>query len=254
MVLKRLLGRPARTRPAYALGPGKRVYAVGDIHGRLDLLDALLIKIEAERKSAPELEHHLVLLGDYVDRGPESSGVVNRVMELAATQTNVTLLKGNHEDMMLRAVDGDEAQLKLWVRNGGRETLLSYGMDLDVYNNADFERLGAMLADYLPAKHLAFMRALAIAHAVDDYLFVHAGIKPGVPLDQQSDVDRLWIRDRFLDSDSDHGAMIVHGHCITDDVVIRPNRIGVDTGAYASDRLSAIVLEGESRRVLDASI
>jgi serine/threonine protein phosphatase 1 len=253
MVLKRLFGRAGKAAPVYALAPGKRVYAVGDIHGRLDLLNALLIKIDAERAKAPGLDHHLVLLGDYVDRGPESAGVIDRIMGLCQSEPHLTVLKGNHEDLMLRAIDGDRSQLKLWARNGGRETLLSYGMDAQAYDDADFDELEAMLTGCIPAAHLEFMRGLTISRALDGYLFVHAGIHPDAPLDQQSPADMMWIRGRFLENDDDHGAMIVHGHCITDDVDIRHNRIGVDTGAYATNRLSAIVLERAERRVLDAS-
>jgi serine/threonine protein phosphatase 1 len=254
MVLKRFFGRPARVGPVYSLGAGKRVYAVGDIHGRLDLLNALLSKIEADRERAPDLEHHLVLLGDYIDRGPESAGVIDRIMGLASSEPHLTLLMGNHEDMMLRAIDGDRNQLKLWARNGGRETVLSYGMDETVYDHADFDALAEILTDFVPSDHLAFLRQLRVSCAMDGYLFVHAGIHPDVPLDEQTAADQMWIRTRFLENEGDHGAMIVHGHCVTDDVDIRHNRIGVDTGAYMSNRLSAIVLEGESRRVLDACL
>ena len=228
------------------------MYAVGDVHGRLDLLNALLAKIEADREQAPALEHHLVLLGDYIDRGPESAGVLDRIMGLASSEPNLTLLKGNHEDMMLRAIDGDRNQLMLWARNGGRETVLSYGMDETDYDHADFHQLEEILPDVVPSTHIAFLRELRISRAIDGYLFVHAGIHPAVALDEQTAADQMWIRTRFLESDDDHGAMVVHGHCITDDVEIRHNRIGVDTGAYMSNRLSAVVLEGKSCRVLDA--
>ncbi len=253
MVFKKLFGRAEKAAKGYGLAPGKRVYAVGDIHGRLDLLNALLIKIGAEREKAPDLDHHLVLLGDYVDRGPDSAGVIDRIMGLAASEPHLTLLKGNHEDLMLRSLGGDRGNLKVWARNGGRATLLSYGMVSTDYDRADFDELQAMIATYVPPAHVAFLQSLAISRAMDGYLFVHAGIRPDVPMADQDATDMMWIRGAFLESDDDFGAIVVHGHHITDDVEIRPNRIGVDTGAYATNRLSAIVLEGNSRRVLDAS-
>ena len=246
--LKRLLriDRP----PGRRVPDGLRVYAIGDIHGRLDLFDALVRRIDADRAGwSGRVE--IVLLGDYVDRGPDSAGLLDRLAGPLPRWASWTLLKGNHEQAMLDAIDGVGGlkTRRLWLDHGGREALRSYGVPGTVVLIDDLEAIAAALP-VVPTRHVELLRRLRLTHRVGDYLFVHAGIRPGVPIEAQEDRDLLWIRCEFLDSKDDHGCVVVHGHSITRDVAERDNRIGIDTGAYATGRLTALVLEGATRRYL----
>ena len=244
MVFKRLFTR-AEPR-SYALPAARRIYAVGDIHGRLDLFDALLAQIDADDAARGATETHLILLGDLVDRGPDSAGVVERAMQLCATG-KCRVLMGNHEEVLLRTWDGDRRTAGLFSRIGGRETLLSYGVDEADYDAADLAELAVLTRKHVPWSHVEFMKNFEETIAEGDYLFVHAGIRPGVAHDEQSSDDTRWIRREFLEDARDHGAMIVHGHSITAEVDERTNRIGIDTGAFASGVLTAVGLEGAER-------
>lgn len=245
--LKRLLGRPA-AGPRH-IPEGLRVYAVGDIHGRLDLFERLLKRIEADRARWTG-EAEIVLLGDYVDRGPDSAALLERLAGDLPGWAHWTLLKGNHEQAMLDAIDGDRRALRAWLEYGGRETLRSYGASTRVALGNDDEAIVAELQARVPATHVDLLRRLALTRRLGDYLFVHAGIRPGVPVEAQAERDLLWIRSEFLDCKDDHGCVVVHGHSITREVSERPNRIGIDTGAYASGRLTALVLDGDRRRYM----
>lgn len=231
--------------------PGERVYAVGDVHGRADLLDAMIALIRDDLTARPPegIRPWLVMLGDYVDRGPDSRGVLAR---LVAGPWPVGLrrvfLKGNHEDMMLRLLRGAPGLAGLWLANGGAETLGSYGVAA-----TDTGALPARLDAALPADHRRFLEGLDLLHASGDYLFVHAGIRPGVPLDRQAPEDLMWIREPFLSAAHALGAVVVHGHTIHAAPVEQGNRIGIDTGAYASDVLTCLVLEGATRRYLSTA-
>ncbi|MFD1611686.1 metallophosphoesterase family protein [Sphingomonas tabacisoli] len=247
MVLK-LLRRAIEPAQATARVPdGVRVYAIGDIHGRLDLLDQLLFRIDADERARGPARSEIIFLGDLVDRGPNSAGVVQRALELKRSGRPVRLLMGNHEEVFLKALKGSLEALKFFVKIGGRATILSYGFDESEYERLDYEELLPALIDRVPAEHVAFLESLENQIAIGDYLFVHAGIRPRVPFDQQVGGDLRWIRSDFLDFRGDHGAVIVHGHTITDDVEERPNRIGIDTGAFASGRLTALGLEAGER-------
>lgn len=234
------------------LPPGLRVYAIGDIHGRADLLDRLHDKIEADLASSSEYgapaKTVIVYLGDYIDRGPDSHGVMERLTRSRFPGVEAIALLGNHEDMLLQFLDAPYGA-SLWLSNGGDATLASYKVKVP----ASFDELlltQRALLGAMPRHHKQFLLALPEQVQYGDYLFVHAGIRPGLPLDRQSREQKIWIRDVFLDSETDHGLIVVHGHTIVHEVEWRPNRIGVDTGAYTTGRLTALVLEGAGRRLL----
>lgn len=226
---------------------GERVYAVGDVHGRLDLLDRIVAMIDADDAARGRADTRIVLLGDLIDRGPDASGVVERTRALVAGRPNLAVLMGNHEEILLGAARGDRSSLGLFNRVGGRETMLSYGVDGAAYDQAGLDELAVLIANAVPPEHLAFLASLGERVASGDYLFVHAGIRPRVALDAQAAHDLRWIREPFLSATQWHGAMIVHGHTITDAPDLRDNRIGIDTGAYATGRLTALGLEGAAR-------
>ncbi len=246
MVFRNLFARSGSEPQQHFLPQGQRVYAIGDIHGRLDLLDELLADIEIDDEVRGATDTTLVFLGDLVDRGPDSCGVVDRVMRLAGTRKTV-LLMGNHEEILIRTWEGERRAAGLLHRVGGRETLMSYGISEMEYEACDLSDLTQLVADRVPAEHIAFMRGFIDQWQCGQYLFVHAGIRPGLPLEDQKPSDMRWIRNEFLDDTRDHGVMIVHGHSITEAVEERPNRIGIDTGAFASGRLTAIGIEGTER-------
>jgi serine/threonine protein phosphatase 1 len=234
-----------------ALEPNDRIYAIGDIHGRLDLLDRLYRLIRADSENEPPGRRTVVHLGDYVDRGPESRGVIERAMAPPLPGFESVTLMGNH-DFMMRGFLGQPAEVGPgWMMNGGAATLASYGVDpprrLDA---AELTRAQFALGQALPPAHLAFLDGLAPMHRADRFLFVHAGIRPGLPAERQSLEDLIWIRDEFLQSTADHGAIVVHGHTITREPDFRPNRIGIDTGAYRSGRLTALRLGDGATHIL----
>lgn len=244
---------PAATVTAVAQVPeGQRVYAVGDIHGRLDLFEQLLERIGQDDAARDPAQTTLILLGDLIDRGPESCAVVNRAMQLMKTG-NVRVLGGNHEEMLMACMESPEA-LRHFLRHGGKETLFSYGLSPDEYSQSTLEDLIERVAELVPAEHIAFFQAMEDRILIGDYLFVHAGVRPGIPVEDQSQADLRWIRKEFLEDAQWHGHMVVHGHTITENPVILPNRIGIDTGAYASGRLTALGVEGGERWLLCAQI
>lgn len=246
--------RQDRTQPtATAVPRGLRVYAIGDVHGRLDLLDRLLDEIMADGEDAQDRMKYLVFLGDYIDRGPDSAGVIDRLAEGPPPGFGALYLKGNHEAAMVRFLT-DIRIGPTWLRFGGGATLHSYGILPPPADEppqptvlADIQR---RLRDTLPARHLDFLTRLKASVPIGHYLFVHAGIRPGVPLDRQQEDDLLWIREDFLESPADHGRVVVHGHTISMNPEVRANRIGIDTGAYATNRLTCLILDGTERRFL----
>ncbi len=223
-----------------ALPPGRRVYAVGDVHGCADRLEALHAAIAEDLGRRPVAAPLVVHIGDYVDRGPDSAGVLARLLagpDLPAAVEVVNLM-GNHERTMLDALEGDRAAGTDWLFQGGRPTLESYGVDPDGPREA--------WVPGLRAGHLAFLRSLALHRSEGGYLFVHAGIRPGVTLADQTPEDLLRIRQPFLYTEQDLGAVVVHGHTPVKTPVVRPNRIAIDTGAVFGGALTAVVLEGET--------
>ncbi len=251
-MLRRFFGGGAKARPG-TIPAGQAAYAIGDVHGRLDLLEDLLSRIsrDARRHEADELRH-LVLLGDYIDRGPESRGVVERLLDEPMPGFAGTYLMGNHEEAMLAFLDGLSDGLD-WLSFGGLETLLSYGVPLRSLPRSkdDASLLRRALAEAVPQSHLEFLRRCTLHHGIGDYLFVHAGVRPGVPLERQAAADLMWIRDDFLRSRVPlPGRIVVHGHTICDLPQNREHRINIDTGAFVSGRLTCLVLRGSERRFL----
>ena len=234
-----------------ATPPDTRLYAIGDIHGRADLLRRLLAAIAEDAAGRPPAVQRLIYLGDYVDRGPQSQDVINIVLDEAPAGFEVVALRGNHEEMMARFLD-DTTVARTWMMNGGDATLGSYGVEApSIFAGTPIHRHAqAQFRTQLPLRHKEFLAGLADSHVEGDYLFVHAGLRPGVPLAQQRPEDLRWIRDEFLNSKADFGKVVVHGHSIEREPVVRANRIGIDTGAYATDRLTCLVLEGTERSIL----
>jgi serine/threonine protein phosphatase 1 len=244
---------PTRTRSYDGLlPPGVRIYAVGDIHGRLDLLSRMLELIARDAETLPaKTRRVLVFLGDYIDRGPDSRTVIERLLAGPLPGFRAVFLRGNHEDTLLQFLDDLNAGPG-WLAYGGVATMLSYGLRLpaDLPPRLRVFTAQQMLREHLPPEHLAWLRALPHYVELGGYVFVHAGIRPGVPLAQQRDQDLVWIREEFLSSMVDHGKVVIHGHTIAMQAESLPNRIGIDTGAYVTGRLTSVVLEGNERRFL----
>jgi serine/threonine protein phosphatase 1 len=229
---------------------GTRYYVIGDIHGRLDLFEAMITAIEGEISASPDCDHRIVLLGDLVDRGPDSAGVVARTREWQVMR-NVRVLAGNHEEMFLAAFEKEEA-LRHFLKHGGYETLLSYGLSRAQLSILAIDQLFALLPTIIPQSELEYIASFETMIIAGDYAFVHAGIDPAVPLAEQKRSDLLWIRERFLNHEGPLEKVVVHGHTIFDQVIDCGNRIGIDTGAFRSGVLTALVLEGDQRRILQA--
>lgn len=232
--------------------PGTRIYAIGDIHGRLDLLDKMLRLIESDRKDRQEAQTTLVFLGDYIDRGGDSKGVVSRLIGGLPEGPTPVFLKGNHESLLLSFLERPGFGLN-WFYNGGDATLLSYGVDADAIRNAYGAGAPGLMQTYslfrerLPEDHLRFYRSLKVSCRAGGYFFAHAGVRPGIPLDKQKENDLIWIRDEFLNHPHDFGAVVVHGHTPANAPENLHNRIGIDTLAFSTGRLTAVGLEGSRR-------
>ncbi len=247
-VFKRLFKFGAAPSPRLFHAPaGERLYAIGDIHGRRDLLDALLKQIDADDRSRTPAKTTLVILGDLMDRGADSRGVIELLMQLQAASDRIVFLAGNHEELMIRTWEGERQIAATFNRAGGKETLMSYGVSAETYDGWDLGEMTEQLGRLVPADHISFLKGFRDWYKAGDYLFVHAGIRPGIDIEDQTSEDLRWIRGGFLDSNEDFGVMVIHGHTITKSVDERANRIGIDTGAYGSGVLTAIGLEGTER-------
>ncbi len=243
-----IAGVPAQSlvRRLRQKSPLSRVYAIGDIHGRADLFMDLLGLIEQDAHGRDPRLNRLVILGDFIDRGPESA-VLFRALKALDREPNVIVLKGNHEAAMSDALDGNHQALDLWLAHGGLATLRSFGIDTEALDPDDTHHVLRLARQHIRRGEREWLRRLPTSAHWGRYHFVHAGVMPGVPLDQQADEHRLWITETFTSSTADHGAIVVHGHTIYEDGVhVAPNRIGVDTGAYRSGRLSAVGLEEDA--------
>jgi len=253
-LLKSIKGpKSGRMRRQMCVPDGVRVYAIGDIHGQLGLLRTLHQKIKRDIEANTPEECILVYIGDYVDRGPDSKGVISALIRGAPFQAETHYLKGNHEDALLTFLE-DPPFLRLWRDYGGLETLASYGIEVprDAEDDDWIHEAHYKFSAALPKTHLAFLQGLKTSYERGDFYFTHAGVRPGVPLDEQQPADQLWIREPFLTSRRFHGKIVVHGHTPQEQPVIKTNRIGIDTGAYITGALTAIVLEGTTFRFLQA--
>lgn len=248
--LKNLLARPVAIKPPQ-LPEGRRVYAIGDIHGRIDLLDGLIGLIETDDANRGDAHTTVVFLGDLIDRGLNSAAVLSRAREWAQRR-NVEFVMGNHEEMALASRTNIEA-LSGFLKFGGVETIQSYGVSLNTIASADIYAVQSLLTAAIPQEDFEFLESFKAHVKIGDYLFVHAGIKPDVAIDRQLDQDCRWIREPFLSHDGDFGACVIHGHTISREPDVRANRIGIDTGGYLYGTLTAIGLEGEKRWFLQAS-
>ena len=245
-----------RTLFSPAKGPsgpkGHRAYAIGDIHGCLELLEPLLAKIEAEIAEARRRKVSILFLGDLIDRGPSSAQVVERLRTYSPKGATTHFVMGNHEEVMLKVIEGDSDLLQSWLRFGGAETLRSYGLEpknLAGHGDSAIESIRSAV----PKEHVEFLQSFADSVSFGDYFFVHAGIRPGVDLAEQSEADLRWIRDPFLNDTGERGFVVVHGHTISNSVQVTSNRIGIDTGAFCTGTLSAIAIDRDDRWLIQAS-
>jgi serine/threonine protein phosphatase 1 len=230
----------------------RRTYVIGDIHGRSDLLDQIVEEIKRDLETSPVAEGLTVTLGDYVDRGPDSRGVLDRLAR-NPFPTRYIALKGNHE-ALFEAFLRDPTVASQWRRWGGLETLHSYGVPVaQVMVGKGFEEASNALRQSVPQEHFRFLGSLRFSLSLGDYFLCHAGVRPGVPLEHQQPEDLLWIREEFLNSRMSFGKVVVHGHTPTASPEVLPTRINIDTGAFATGRLTCLVLEGESRRFLSTA-
>jgi serine/threonine protein phosphatase 1 len=241
--------------PDFSVGEARRVYAIGDVHGRADLMVDLIGAIMADNAARAPLPYQIIMLGDLIDRGGQSAQVIDCAMAMARSGAAIRFLKGNHEEVFLQAACGDKKAVRFFRRIGGRETMLSYGLAEIDYASMDVDELTDWMLQNVPRAHVDFVDGFEDMIEIDDYLFVHAGIRPAVPLEEQNPKDLHWIREEFLTCRQPlPGRMVIHGHTITENVDERTNRIGIDTGAYLSNKLTAIGLEGTDRWFLSTQM
>lgn len=240
---------PRRNAPSGARG--YRAYVVGDIHGRLDLLDELLQRIHDDLDRRPARKTLLVFVGDLIDRGPASAQVIERLRTYRHRGVRTVFLLGNHEEVLLRILAGESSLVPSWLMFGGAECLESYGISPKTLRAMSPDEVVAAIRDAIPSAHVEFLEGFIDTCRFGDYLFVHAGIRPGVEIEQQRQTDLRWIREPFLFDKTDHGFVVVHGHTISPEVEERPNRIAIDTGAYRTGILTALAIDGSERWFLD---
>jgi serine/threonine protein phosphatase 1 len=238
----------------YRLRDGLRIYAIGDVHGRNDLLAAVFARIDRDLSERPLGRAMTILLGDYIDKGPRSRETLDLIVaRRRGAATELVCLKGNHEAMLLEALAAPvEPVMGRWLANGGAETLISYGIDPGSRRRPRMPaEIAGEIERKIPRDHLEFLGGLPSMVVEDGYLFVHAGIRPRVPFDGQVDDDLLWIRDPFLNSPVDFGKRVVHGHTPVAEPELRRNRINIDTGAFLTNRLTCLVIEGDGIAFLE---
>lgn len=237
--------------PAWEGARDARAYAIGDVHGRVDLLNALLGQIEDDLEASPVPRSFVVFLGDLIDRGPDSRGVLERLRTWRPRSSAKRIfLMGNHEEVLLRVLAKEEGVLASWMQFGGAECVASYGIDAAKFARLSEAEGAKLLRAHMPPEHISFIEDFGDTFRFGDYLLVHAGIRPGVAIEDQAQRDLRWIRAPFLNDSKPHGFMVVHGHTIVDSVEEKTNRIAIDTGAVYSGVLTALVIEGTERRYL----
>lgn len=250
---KRALG--VSTRRRLDLGsnlPPYPIYAVGDVHGCLDLLR------DAEERISDDMEKRqqkglVVLLGDYVDRGPNSAGVLAHLISPSSLGLRRLPLCGNHDDVFSSILDAPDT-INDWLAFGGRETLMSYGIDVQQLQDRGrhgLSELRSIMAEAIPERDIAFVKSLPVSLRIGPYLFVHAGIRPGVDVRLQDDRDLMWIREPFLTAGSGLDLTVIHGHTPSPEPSIGPGRIGIDTQAYSTGKLTVLRVDAESASVLN---
>jgi serine/threonine protein phosphatase 1 len=229
-----------------------RLYAIGDIHGCDDMLAEAHTLIAADLADSPVGDHRIIHVGDYIDRGPDSAAVIERLAAMTSADPRVICLKGNHDALLAGFLADPDADGPTWLANGGEATLSSYGIMANQFfwGGADFRGLARRCTDVLSWSHRSFIQDLKLTVRFGDYLFVHAGIRPGVPLAAQDPEDLIWIREEFLLDGRDHGVVVVHGHTPVSIPEVLPNRINIDTGAVYGGMLTCLVLEGTAYRFL----
>ena len=225
----------------------ERIYALADLHGHFDLFRDALRLIQHDNARRGPAQTVIVVAGDIIDRGPDSRQLLQILQRFHTTSTGLVVLRGNHEQMLLDAVDGREDALRLWLKNGGVQTLESYGVDLRDFLQLHKQKRPDHLRKVIGDSTLSWLRSRPLSYRSGGYFFCHAGVRPGVKLGKQREADLLWIRDEFQESDADHGAVVVHGHCDRARVEKRHNRINIDTGAYRTGRLGILGLEGDDK-------
>lgn len=248
--IRRLFASGTASQQNARVPDGERLYVIGDIHGRLDLFRALRDAIEDDDAALPPRETTVILLGDLVDRGPDSAGVVNSARKWGESR-KVRYLAGNHEEMFLQSFE-DREILRHFLKHGGKETILSYGLDRKTYSRMKMSELQEAMKEAVPKKDRKFLASFEDMIVIGDYVFVHAGINPKLGLDEQKPSDLRWIRERFLKHEEAFSHVVVHGHTIFEEMEHREHRIGIDTGAFRTGRLTALVLEGTNRRTIQA--
>lgn len=248
--IRKLFAPSASKAARPAVPEGERYYVIGDIHGRLDLLEALVEAIERHDTQSAPADTTIVLLGDLVDRGPDSAGVIRFARDWQKRR-KLRLLAGNHEEMFLESFE-DKEVLRHFLKHGGRETILSYGIARKEFNELSVKQLFKRLPEIVPQEDRDFLASFEEMIVAGDYVFVHAGIDPATPLAEQRRRDMLWIRDRFLRDAGPFEKVVVHGHTIFDEVADKGHRIGIDTGAFRTGVLTALMLEGEQRLQIQA--
>jgi diadenosine tetraphosphatase ApaH/serine/threonine PP2A family protein phosphatase len=248
MILPGVFRRAERAKTPSRVPSGVRVYAVGDIHGRADLLEEVLHHIDSDLSTCSQ--HVIqVFIGDYVDRGPSSRLVLDQLIERAKTQ-ELIFLKGNHESLLIDFLN-NAAVLNTWQHLGGLHTLMSYGLAPSLSpDSATQEAFAVALNEAMPDSHRHFLHNLRLFFLCGDYFFSHAGVRPGIPLSDQKEDDLLWIRKDFLSYEGGFGKIIVHGHSPVSEPEFRHNRINIDTGAYATGKLTCLILENDELIVM----
>jgi serine/threonine protein phosphatase 1 len=231
---------------------GLRLYAIGDVHGCDDLLAAAHGKIAADLAAQPAADHRIIHVGDYVDRGPATAAVIERLCRLREADARALFLRGNHEQMLLDFLADPIGAGPTFLANRGSATLASYGVSGSpgFFYERDIVALAEAFASRLPPTHRAFLQNLPCSLRFGDFFFCHAGIRPGVAIENQDPFDLIWIREGFLDSDADFGVVVIHGHTPAPEPEVVANRINIDTGAVFSGRLTCLALEENQFRFL----